>query len=74
MSFSAVDSISVSNIDAASSTRTQTTTSTSPDELLLAVLGVLSMKDRAKVRTVFKKWNDLAKDHGTHLEPLFVDD
>lgn len=74
MSFSAVDSISVSNIDAASSTRTQTTTSTLPDELLLAVLGVLSMKDRAKVRTVFKKWNDLAKDLGTHLEPLFVDD
>ena len=74
MSSSAMDSISISDIDVASSTQTQTTINTLPDELLLAVLGVLSINDRAKVRTVSKKWNDLVMDLGIHHEPLFVDD
>lgn len=59
MSSSAMESISSGDIDAASSTQTQTQTQTTintlPDELLLAVLSVLSIKDRAKVRTVSKK-------------------
>jgi len=74
MSSSAMDSISISDIDVASSTQTQTTINTLPDELLLAVLGVLSINDRAKVRTVSKKWNDLVMDLGIHLEPVFIDD
>lgn len=55
MSPSVIDSISVSDIDAASSTQTPTTINTLPDELVLAVLSVLSIKDRAKTRTVSKK-------------------
>lgn len=74
MSSPAMDSISVSDIDVAPSTQTQATIKTLPDELLLAVLGELSIKDRAKVRTVSKKWNDLVMDLGIHLEPLFVDE
>ena len=45
-----------------------------PDELLLAMLGGLSVTDRARVRRVSKKWNDLVMDLGIHHEPLFVDD
>ena len=73
MSSSFIESISVSEIDAASSSQTPTTFNTLPNELLLAVLGVLSIKDRAKARTVSKKWNDLVMDLGVHLEPFFVD-
>ena len=64
----------VSDIDSASSFQTPTTINTLPDELLLAVFRVLSITDRAKVRTVSKKWNRLVMDLGIHLEPLFVDD
>jgi len=56
------------------SSQTSSTIDTLPDELLLAILGALSLKDRAKVRTVSKKWNNLVMDLGIHLEPLFVDD
>ena len=73
MSSPVIDSISVRDIDAASSIQTPTTINTLPDELLLAVLGVLSIKDRVKTRTVSKKRNDLIMDLGVHPEPFFLD-
>lgn len=72
MSPSAADPISDGDIDTEPSS-TSGTINTLPDELLLAILGVLSHPDRAKALTVSKKWNNLIMDLGTHLEPLFVD-
>jgi hypothetical protein len=60
--------------NAASPSQTSTTIDTLPNELLLATLGLLSVMERAKVRTVSKRWNNIVMDLGIHLEPLFVDD
>lgn len=47
---------------------------TLPDELLLAILGELSILDRTRIRRVSRKWNNLVMDLGIHLDPLFVDE
>lgn len=67
MSSSATDAISVDSIDTEPSSQTTTTIDTLPDELLLAILAALSLKDRAKVQTVSKRWNNLVMDLGFHL-------
>lgn len=69
-----MDSLSILFNDATHSFQASSTIDTLPDELLLTVFSVLSLRDRAKIRTVSKRWNDVVMDLGIHLEPLFVDD
>lgn len=71
---STMEAVDPSETTAADSSQTPGTVDTLPEELLLAIFGELSLKERAKVRTVSKRWNNLVMDLGIHLDPLFVDD
>ena len=69
-----MESVDTGETAAVHSSQTSGFIDTLPNELLLAILGKLPLKERAKVRTVSKRWNNLVMDLGFHLEPLFVDD
>jgi hypothetical protein len=74
MSSRATEIISASETIAVPSSQTPSAVDRLPDELLLAILGELSIRDRTKILRVSKKWNDLVMDLGIYLDPLFVDE
>jgi hypothetical protein len=65
-------SASAKDIDTLSAPSSPSPISTLPDELMLAILVMLPVQDRANLRTVSRRWQDLISDLGYHLEPLYL--